>query len=843
MAAPVAPLPGLRQAIGPSNPALSKVVVSSYEGERDERGRFVGQGTATFKHGHAYAGAFADGWMHGQGKFSWADGTTFEGDFVRNTIDGNGRYDWADGSYYEGEVRGGIRHGRGCMQVASRRRPRHSFGASMKMAFTSKEEEEAEAEGGPDDDYEEIPGPYYEGDWKLGKRHGEGTLWYGGKDSPSFFKGTWVDGMREGPRGEMVYPSGNRYLGAWQADRRHGKGVMRLLTTEEIYDGDWKEGLQHGAGTHTWLAGGRAEHGATQRLMCNRYVGEWMVGLRHGKGTFYYSNGSRYVGEFQRNLKAGHGVYTFPDGRVYEGPFTDDRMGFNDGSLEEKVATRGPVKIESSRKGTKKKKKKKRKGLPQRTPRAVPLAGTTRNVHLNIGDLMSGLAPKERGVERRGIEKLVMRWNSGMKQIYAHYSTLSQNGLPKRGAGSSTGGVGEQEEEFYLNQGQFWLLMRDCGIVSQAVPLASLARIFSTVKLQFASSIAESRRRREATEAGVDEGRTATVDDRLYLEPDDPVHEPQRPILYREFVEGLVRIAAVVYEDDASATTLPAKFSRLLDGPVRQNSRTSVAAAGGKSGGGRSPKIGGSGPADAVTAAMAKKDLLEWLSRPDVSAGLRAVFDKYSHAGFGGKHDKAMYTREFAALLRGAGLVRGNKAVEDEASDLLTILQAVLVFPSATFGSSTSAAEEKSGAERPETSRFDPEDDTTNFEIEMIFLEFVETLARVAHAHWHPILLARQTKEDEVAAASAAEESAVDAEAEGEAEAPAEEDAAAAAAAEGEEGAEDADAEGDAEAEAEQDEDEEEEEEEEENPNRLKEDTTVLAAMQRMCDGWIFKLL
>ena len=53
----------------------------------------------------------------------------------------------------------------------------------------------------------------------------------------------------------------------------------------------------------------------------------------------------------------------------------------------------------------------------------------------------------------------------------------------------------------------------------------------------------------------------------------------------------------------------------------------------------------------------------------------------------------------------------------------------------------------------------------------------------------------------------------------------------------------DADAEGDAEAEAEQDEDEEEEEEEEENPNRLKEDTTVLAAMQRMCDGWIFKLL
>ena len=54
----------------------------------------------------------------------------------------------------------------------------------------------------------------------------------------------------------------------------------------------------------------------------------------------------RYVGEFSKNLKSGHGVYTFPDGRVYEGPFVDDRMSFNDGSLEEKVATRGPILID-----------------------------------------------------------------------------------------------------------------------------------------------------------------------------------------------------------------------------------------------------------------------------------------------------------------------------------------------------------------------------------------------------------------------------------------------------------------------------------------------------------------
>jgi|TARA_B110000977_G_C10890499_1_gene421247 hypothetical protein len=227
------------------------------------------------------------------------------------------------------------------------------------------------------------------------------------------------------------------------------------------------------------------------------------------------------VGEFLLNLKSGHGVYTFPDGRVYEGPFVDDRMSFNDGSLEEKVATRGPVKVNPKTSGRKKRKagsspKKKIRKSPTGTPRAVPLAGTTRNVHLNINDLLTG-GPKEKSAERRGIEKLVMRWNSGMKQIYAHYSTLPTNGSKKE---TKTGDEGSQkngEDVFYLNQGQLWTLCEDCGIVSQTLTLSNLARIFSTVKIQFAQSIAIARRRREAHVKGIDEDTTPTVDDRLYL--------------------------------------------------------------------------------------------------------------------------------------------------------------------------------------------------------------------------------------------------------------------------------------------------------------------------------------
>ena len=409
---PLAPPPGLRQPFGISNPVLSKVIIVNFEGERDEQQRPIGTGLATFKHGHTYQGSFEDGWMHGAGTFTWVDGTVYTGTFVRNTIEGKGRFDWKDGSYYEGEVQGGIRHGTGIMQVASTK-----VEIEVLPGFKTPGEETQ---------YTETPGPYYQGEWKNGLRDGQGLLKYVGTESTSQYNGAWSSGMRSG-LGELIYPSGNVYTGNWLNDCRDGNGLMKWNTVDETYDGEWKKGKQSGRGTHVWLKGGRAEHGATQRLMCNRYVGDWKNGLRSGNGVFYYSNGSRYVGEFLNNLKSGHGVYTFPDGRVYEGPFVMDRMSFNDGSLEEKVATRGPVKIESSRKGKGKKKsspKKKKKLSPTGTPRAVPLAGTTRNVHLNVSDLLVGIPPKERSAERRGIEKLVMRWNSGMKQIYAHYSTI-----------------------------------------------------------------------------------------------------------------------------------------------------------------------------------------------------------------------------------------------------------------------------------------------------------------------------------------------------------------------------------------------------------------------------------
>ena len=435
-------------------------------------------------------GMFAAGTMHGSGKYAWADGTSFEGTFVANCISGNGKYSWSDGSTYEGGVERGVRHGRGVLQLVN------------------------------------AAGARYEGNWKDGKRDGHGVLWYHGAESESRYEGQWKDGLRHG-NGVMVYPSGNRYDGEWQNDLKHGEGTMQWNTTDEVYTGTWSEGKQSGRGEHIWL-GQRTKVGQTQRQMCNRYVGYWKNGLRHGGGVFYFANGSRYVGDFFENMKHGNGVYTFPDGRVYEGPFKDDRMAFNDGSLEEKVATRGPVKVPAGRKKKSRKSKSSDGSSGSSSGPSIPLAGVTRNVHLNIADLLDGLPPTELLAQRRGVDKVIMRWNTQLKDIYSYYSTIGEDFDPNN---------------FTMRASQLWMLAKDCGLLSQSINITRINRIVTEVRLQLAQAVALSRRRREAAEKGVPVDLATPIDDRAYMEVEEDIHSPTRPILFREFVEALVRIA------------------------------------------------------------------------------------------------------------------------------------------------------------------------------------------------------------------------------------------------------------------------------------------------------------
>lgn len=127
------------------------------------------------------------------------------------------------------------------------------------------------------------------------------------------------------------YPSGNVYQGQWKNGVRHGDGTMKWIQLCQQYSGQWVNGiqvrpaiillggpsllfsicihpktwtssLQHGYGIHTWFLRRVPDSQYPSR---NKYKGQFDQGLRHGQGTFYYASGAVYSGSWKHNRKHG----------------------------------------------------------------------------------------------------------------------------------------------------------------------------------------------------------------------------------------------------------------------------------------------------------------------------------------------------------------------------------------------------------------------------------------------------------------------------------------------------------------------------------------------------------
>ena len=107
-------------------------------------------------------------------------------------------------------------------------------------------------------------GTKYMGEWKDGKKHGQGTFTYG--------KGKW---------------EGDKYEGEFKVGYRNGQGTYTWSDGDK-YVGEFKDDKPNGEGTYTWPDG-------------RKHEGEFKEGIKHGQGTFTLSNGSRYVGEWRRD--------------------------------------------------------------------------------------------------------------------------------------------------------------------------------------------------------------------------------------------------------------------------------------------------------------------------------------------------------------------------------------------------------------------------------------------------------------------------------------------------------------------------------------------------------------
>lgn len=175
-------------------------------------------------------------------------------------------------------------------------------------------------------------GQIYEGEWRGGFRHGQGTMSYYEQVSTTVYTGSWIHGLRDG-YGKMTYASGNTYQGEWRGDKKHGQGSMVWGKGANVYNGEWNYDQPHGVGEFIWgeAIGSKAMLDATSTIsnkqINNIYRGNWRNGQRAGAGTFFYADGSQYMGSFENNFKHGLGVMVYADGRIVAGQFSNDRIG------------------------------------------------------------------------------------------------------------------------------------------------------------------------------------------------------------------------------------------------------------------------------------------------------------------------------------------------------------------------------------------------------------------------------------------------------------------------------------------------------------------------------------
>ena len=109
-------------------------------------------------------------------------------------------------------------------------------------------------------------------------------------------------------RSMVIFENDSRYEGQWKVDTSlmHGWGVYCNDEGNTLYEGFWKDGVQHGKG----------------REICSgdlTYEGDWKNGLMDGQGVMEDKNtGQKYEGCFITHCKEGTGTITESwGGKIY----------------------------------------------------------------------------------------------------------------------------------------------------------------------------------------------------------------------------------------------------------------------------------------------------------------------------------------------------------------------------------------------------------------------------------------------------------------------------------------------------------------------------------------------
>ena len=116
--------------------------------------------------------------------------------------------------------------------------------------------------------------------------------------------------------GAFVKPNEFSYKGEFKKGKRDGDGTLVVLNKRfygDTYTGSFKTNLMHGYGTYKFRNG-------------DVYIGLFNNGKRSGLGTLIYKNGDKYDGEFDNDKRHGKGILYLSNGLKYQGAWENDQL-------------------------------------------------------------------------------------------------------------------------------------------------------------------------------------------------------------------------------------------------------------------------------------------------------------------------------------------------------------------------------------------------------------------------------------------------------------------------------------------------------------------------------------
>ena len=230
--------------------------------------------------GIAYEGEFKRSRFHGLGEAFRGDGMkVYSGTFKHGKYDGYGNFYMENEGYYYGYWKDGLRH--------------TGNGEKVETGLEDEENDEEEFKSG---EFRDQNGWVYYGEWIHDKRHGKGKLY--DENGHLVFDGQFVSNVVNGA-GQHYYTStmmgGSDFKGTFVDGRKEGFGTLTYRDGTVLYKGIYKKDQWHGEGE--W-----------QDLYGTWYKGEFENGRRTGDGEIQLSNGDFYKGSFENGKFHGKGV-------------------------------------------------------------------------------------------------------------------------------------------------------------------------------------------------------------------------------------------------------------------------------------------------------------------------------------------------------------------------------------------------------------------------------------------------------------------------------------------------------------------------------------------------------